>query len=157
MYLQWDIQWLGLGNIVGSVVGGIAIGKLHDHFRHFKVLLASFFFLGGAVYLFFIIYFFYYHLTTATFVVFSLATERIIICTYWELLVLDIAAGFALGATYPRFSLRHSTFPLWDCRSSPVSYEALVEVTYPVKEEVSAGLLSLMVLLLREKEKGWSL
>ena len=37
----------------------------------------------------------------------------------------------------------------FDCNlRNPVSYEALVEVTYPVKEETSAGLLSLVVLTL---------
>eukprot|EP00026_Physarum_polycephalum_P005750 Phypoly_transcript_05788.p1 GENE.Phypoly_transcript_05788~~Phypoly_transcript_05788.p1 ORF type:complete len:494 (-),score=39.77 Phypoly_transcript_05788:149-1630(-) len=108
-YSQHSIQWLGLFNIVGAVLGGLIIGKLHDHFRHFKLMISGLFFVACGV-----------------FVVFSLATERIIICTFMEIMALNIAAGAAIGAT------------------SPVSYEALVEVTYPVKEEVSAGLMSLV-------------
>jgi len=107
-YDQWLTQWMGLFNILGSVVGGLVLGKIHDHYRHFKVLISGFFLVASGI-----------------FVAFSLATQRTIILGYAEIMTLNVAAGVTLGAVFP------------------ISYEALVEVTYPVKEEVSAGLLSL--------------
>jgi len=108
-YTQHQVQWLGLFNIIGCFFGGLLLGKIHDHYRHFKVLLVTCFFAACCV-----------------FVVLSLATERIIICSFAEIMALNIAAGFFIGA------------------SNPLTYEALVEVTYPVKEEISAGLMSLV-------------
>lgn len=107
-YNQWYVQWLGLFNILGSVVGGLVLGKVHDHYRHFKILMGGFFLIA-----------------TGVFVAFSLATTRIIKIPFSAIMALNIAAGVTLGGI------------------SPVAYEALVEVTYPVKEENSAGLLSL--------------
>ncbi len=40
-------------------------------------------------------------LTLLRFVVFSLATQRILIFSFYEILALDIGAGFALNAMYP--------------------------------------------------------
>lgn len=108
-YNQEAVQWLGLCSIIGGVTGGLVSGKIHDHFRHFKIIMAFCFIAACAV-----------------FVVFSLAVERYFIFDFYGLVALTLAVGFFISAT------------------SPVSYEALVEVTYPVKEEVSAGLLSLM-------------
>lgn len=73
----------------------------------------------------------------------SLSTERIIVCTFKEILVLNIAAGFSISAMYHTasgiliFVLTLFIYPL--------AFEALIELTYPVKEEVSAGLLALIV------------
>ena len=48
--LQHSVQWLGLLNIVGGVIGGLLVGKMHDHYRHFKVLIGCFFLIAAGVY-----------------------------------------------------------------------------------------------------------
>jgi predicted MFS family arabinose efflux permease len=107
-YSQWDIQWLGLFNILAGVAGGLALGKFHDHYHHFKLLMCVFFFLSAVL-----------------FAVISLGTQRIVDFDFIEILALNVAVGITINAIYP------------------VSFEALIEVTYPVKEEVSAGLIAL--------------
>jgi len=89
-YSQPDIQWLGFFNILGTVAGGLIIGKLHDHFRHYKLLMCLFYFLA-----------------TSLFVLFSLATQRTFVCTFMEIMILNIAVGFAMGAVFFRFLTRH--------------------------------------------------
>jgi len=107
-YSQTKIQWLGIFNILGTVVGGVAVGKLHDKYRHFKPIIVILFILS-----------------TGVFTAFTFATNSTIVVPFIVIVILVIAVGVTLSGTWP------------------VSFEALIEVTYPVKEEVSAGLLSL--------------
>lgn len=111
-YSQPNIQWLGLCNIFGALVGGMAIGKLHDKYRHFKIILVILFCLAGIIF--------------GTFTFASSNTLHNLDVPFFVIVILVAAVGLSLSATWP------------------ISFEALVEVTYPVKEEVSAGLLSLV-------------
>jgi len=87
-YTQNQAQWIGLLNGLIGLVGALFIGKLHDKFHHFKVIM-------------FVVYFIFF----LAMAFFSLATagtlEKYFATPFWVILVITSIAGIAMSALYP--------------------------------------------------------
>lgn len=85
---QHDAQVIGLANGAIGILAGICVGKLHDRFRHYKVIMVSMFVL-----------------LSASMVYFSLATQNgkysVLPSSFVCILIATSLAGFAMSAANP--------------------------------------------------------